>query len=72
MEKKTELYLVSLTTGKRIVVSIDKFYDVPIGEKKRIIVKELNEKLGAEIVRRVSFYGFADVDVKDKFMKHKK
>jgi len=73
MEKITELYLALLTTGKRVVFSIKDDYDGSqgIGEKKRRIIRELNEKLGADLVVKVSFYGYADVDIKDKFLKKK-
>lgn len=72
MDKRTELYLATLATKKRIVVSIDKEYDMPIGEKKKAIIKDLNAKLGAEIVQFVTFYGYADVKIKDGFLKHKR
>lgn len=72
MKKRTELYLALLDTKKRIVVSIDKEYDMPLGEKKRAIIRDLNEKFGSDTVKYVSFYGYADVELKDQFLKNKK
>lgn len=74
MQKITELYLALLTTGKRVVFSIEDDYDGSqgISEKKKRIIRTLNEKLGSDLVVSISFYGYADVDVKDKFIKKKK
>jgi len=74
MQKITELYLALLTTGKRVVFSIEDDYDGSqgISEKKKRIIRTLNEKLGSDLVVSIAFYGYADVDVKDKFIKKKK
>jgi hypothetical protein len=74
MQKITELYLAFLTTGRRVVFSIEDDYNVNegISQKKKRIIKTLNEKLGSDLVVSIVFYGYADVDVKDKFIKKKK
>jgi hypothetical protein len=74
MQKITELYLAFLTTGRRVVFSIEDDYNVNegISQKKKRIIRTLNEKLGSDLVVSIAFYGYADVDVKDKFIKKKK
>jgi hypothetical protein len=74
MQKITELYLAFLTTGRRVVFSIEDDYNVNegISQKKKRIIRTLNEKLGSDLVVSIVFYGYADVDVKDKFIKKKK
>ena len=74
MQKITELYLAFLTTGRRVVFSIEDDYNVNegISQKKKRIIRTLNEKLGSDFVVSIVFYGYADVDVKDKFIKKKK
>lgn len=74
MKKNLELYLATLWNNNRIVVSIkpEDYDDLPIGEKKRKIVAELNEKFQTvNFVKYVKFYGNADVEIKDQFLKHK-
>jgi hypothetical protein len=74
MQKITELYLAFLTTGRRVVFSIEDDYNVNegISQKKKRIIRTLNEKLGSDLVVSIVFYGYADVDVKDKFLRKKK
>lgn len=74
MQNITELYLAFLTTGRRVVFSIEDDYNVNEGirQKKKRIIRTLNEKLGSDLVVSIVFYGYADVDVKDKFIKKKK
>ena len=73
MQKITELYLAFLTTGRRVVFSIEDDYNVNegISQKKKRIIRTLNEKLGSDLVVSIVFYGYADVDVKDKFSRKK-
>jgi hypothetical protein len=73
MQKITELYLAFLTTGRRVVFSIEDDYNVNegISQKKKRIIRTLNEKLGSDLVVSIVFYGYADVDVKDKFLRKK-
>ena len=74
MKRKFELYLATLWNNNRIVVSIkpEDYNNMAIGEKKRKIVAELNEKFQtANFVKYVKFYGYADVEIKDQFLKHK-
>ena len=73
MQKITELYLAFLTTGRRVVFSIEDDYDGSqgISEKKKRIIRTLNEKLGSDLVVSIVFYDYADVDVKDKFLRKK-
>jgi hypothetical protein len=73
MQKITELYLAFLTIGRRVVFSIEDDYNVNegISQKKKMIIRTLNEKLGSDLVVSIVFYGYADVDVKDKFLRKK-
>lgn len=74
MQKITELYLAFLATGRRVVFSIEDDYNVNdgISQKKKRIIRTLNEKLGSDLVVSIVFYGYADVDVKDKFLRKKR
>ena len=69
MEKITELYLALLTTGERVVFSIENDYDgsAGISEKKKRIVNGLNKKLGTDLIVSVKFYGYADVAIKHQY-----
>ena len=69
----SELYLATLTTGARIVVSIksEDYQHLSIGDKKRQIVDDLNKKLGTDIVIGVKYYGLANITLKDQFARHK-
>lgn len=74
MNKRTELYMVTLWNKSKIVVSIktEDYDHLSIGDKKRKIVSDLNEKFQADgFVLFVKFYGYADVEVKDQYLKHK-
>ena len=61
MAATNELYMLHLTTGRKVVAAIDKEYDMSISEKKHAIIKDMNEKFGCDIVSRVTFYGYANI-----------
>ena len=70
MNIKTELYMVSLWNKGKIVVSVkpEDYDHLCLGDKKRKIVKDLNEKFGdSDFVEFIRFYGYADVEVKDQY-----
>ena len=74
MTRRTELYMATLWNGTKIVVSIKpELYDnLRLGDKKRKIVADLNAKCGdSDFVAFVKFYGYAEVEVKDQYLKHK-
>lgn len=71
---KTELYLVTLHNDEKIVVSIkpQDYVNMGIGDKRRQIVFDLNEKFQMlNFVKYVKFYGYADVDVRDQYLRDK-
>lgn len=71
MENRDQLYLATTVTDRKIVVLIknSRYERLCIGAKKRRIVRELNEKLGGEFIKYVKFYGYADVDNRERFLK---
>lgn len=74
MNRRTELYMVTLWNNSKMVVSIlPECYDhLSIGDKRRKIVSDLNEKFQANgFVLFARFYGYADVEVKDPYLKHR-
>lgn len=53
-----DLWRVYLTTGRRLIVSFPhEHWDVPISKVKPLLIKELNERFGCELVRKVKYYG---------------
>ena len=67
MEKKQELYMATLYNNKKIIVAIkpENYDDMPIGDKRRQIIFDLNEKFGhINFVKFVKFVGNADKDLK--------
>ena len=67
MDKKQELYMATLYNDKKIIVAIkpEDYDDMPIGDKRRQIVFDLNEKFGhIGFVKYVKFVGNTEEDLK--------
>lgn len=67
MEKKQELYMATLYNDNKIIVAIkpENYNDMPIGDKRRQIIFDLNEKFGhINFVKYVRFVGNTESDLK--------
>ena len=67
MEKKQELYMTTLYNDNKIIVAIkpEDYNDMPIGDKRRQIIFDLNEKFGhINFVKYVRFVGNTESDLK--------
>ena len=66
MEKKQELYMATLYNNNKIIVAIkpENYDDMPIGDKRRQIIFDLNEKFGhINFVKHVRFVGYAESEL---------